>query len=311
MLDRPLKRPEDAHEFLINVVGRNPNDADLMELAIKISRNEIVNVEHQRDNTLESTDFRVAEFRSAEDRKKLRIKIIDELFEEKRPDKDSEICIGNGGSLPQTELRCERSAFIVLGPPASGKSRIACELADQQGAIILDPDHAKQKMPEFYNGLQATVVHEESSGLIFGGAHQISPEIKPLFERALDEAANIVIPKVGHHIKSIVELSDLLKKAHYDVHLVLVSLDRQKAVQRALLRFLETGRYVPLAYIFDTIGNEPQLNYYRLRTQSKYRRKWKSHAAFSTNVPPESEPELLCESKNWPGISFARELSCR
>lgn len=77
----------------------------------------------------------------------LRRRIIEELY-------------GNGAE------KKERKAFIVIGLPASGKSSAVAEpLAQKYGALIIDSDEAKERLPEFTDGLLADAVHEESSDI--------------------------------------------------------------------------------------------------------------------------------------------------
>ena len=71
--------------------------------------------------------------------------------------------------LPNTALKKDKQAFYVIGLPASGKSEVAGLLSDNYGAIILDSDYAKRKFPEYQAECGATIVHEESSMVVFGG----------------------------------------------------------------------------------------------------------------------------------------------
>lgn len=302
MIRRPLDRYELAEEFLVNVLQKL-NCAETTSLAITITHQEIVNREQLRENTLVSPRNRVRTYASNDAREILRTRIIEELFTLRRPDRDSDITLGNGGSLPKTgDLSCARQAFLLLGPPASGKSRIANALAEQHRALILDSDHAKQKLPEYHAGQGAALVHEESDAIIFG--HRTT-DVKPLIAKAIGVGANIILPKVGANKTKLVALARELRKHRYQVSLVLVSIGRELATSRCLDRFENSGRYVPLTYVFDEIANEPQLSYYRLRTQKKFRKLWRYHAAYSTDAIASGQPpELLCKSKEWPDIDF-------
>ena len=75
----------------------------------------------------------------------LRYDIIEELY-------------GNGAQQK------DRKAFLVMGLPASGKSSAVAEsVAKENGALIIDSDLVKEKLPEFSGGLLASAVHNESS----------------------------------------------------------------------------------------------------------------------------------------------------
>jgi hypothetical protein len=84
------------------------------------------------------------------------------------PDSDDHIKLGKGGAVPQNLMR-SKDACVLIGLPASGKSTIARRFATEYGAIILDSDFAKRKLPEFPNyPWGASIVHEESAKIIFG-----------------------------------------------------------------------------------------------------------------------------------------------
>lgn len=305
---RPLDTQQLAKQFLINVCQRK-DDKSTADLARKISRLEIVNKQQLEDNTLVSTKYCDEKYSKSSDRNSLRETVVEELATKERLRSDDGIELGQGGALPRTPTKFLREAFIILGPPASGKSKIANYLADFQGAIMLDPDFAKRKLPEYDGGKGAACIHEESSGLIFGKKFLEGSPVVSLFERLIptdmnDSGPNLVIPKVGSDQKKIQTFMELLWKKGYKTHLCLVSLDRQKAVGRALWRFELTNRYVPLSHIFDEVGNQPQLTYYRLCRDFPHKKKWISHAAYSTDVLPDEPPKPICASKHWPGISF-------
>lgn len=213
-----------------------------------------------------------------------------------RLDDDDNTCLGLGGSLPKSQICNEKKAIIVIGLPASGKSTIANEIADQYGAIILDSDFAKRKIPEFSgNPAGASLVHEESDFLVFGAnLENIPSDFKCLFEECIRSDMNIVIPKIGHNEHKINKLSNALIKLNYEVHLVCVSLDRKLATQRAINRFLKSDRYVPLSLIFDGYGNDCILTFYRLKDQIGIKDvAIKTFGKLSTNVPINHKPIIL------------------
>lgn len=197
----------------------------------------------------------------------LRREIIKELSEFKRLKNDDEVCLGKGGACPISGTKYEKKAVIVTGLPASGKSGIASSLADDLGAVILDSDFAKRKIPEFKNGPgSASLVHAESDMLVFGSNNSNVPnEFKPLFQLAIEEYMNLVIPKIGHNLNAVNKLGEVLTTFGYETHLICVNLNRRKATIRAINRFMESGRYVPLGLIFDGYANDPLNTYFLLK----------------------------------------------
>lgn len=245
-------------------------------------------------DTLSSVDNRFPKYSSDESRERLREKIFTDLITMVRLDNDDDISMGKGGLLPKTPLLSEKKAFVVIGLPASGKSGVASVLSDKFGAMILDPDYAKRKIPEFKCEFGATLVHEESSLIIFGT--QNSKEQNVLLY-AVKNGYNIVIPKIGSDSEKIQEFADYLHEIGYTVHLVLVRLDRAKAVSRACKRFLDTGRYVPLSLVFDVYGNNPTITYYDLK---RMRRNFKSFTMISSDVGVKESKIILDISKKSP-----------
>lgn len=238
--------------------------------------------------TLTHRDNRDFEYRDDNKRNKLRARIVKELFENKCLLNDDDIKLGKGGAAPLTNTQYDKTAFYIIGPPASGKSGIARKIADEFGCYILDSDFAKRKLPEFSNQIgAASLVHDESDSLIF---------LKNgLMDNCIDKGANIVIPKIGHNINSIETFCIGLKNVGYTIYLISVDLDRQKATQRAYHRFITTKRYVPLSLIFDGYGNQPTLNYFKLKQKNS--NLFDGFGQISTDIPW-GEPVKVFESLN-------------
>lgn len=249
--------------------------------------------DYPRYPTLTHQDNRDFQYRDECARKHLRNQVVNELFSFKRMDNDDDITLGNGGAAPLSAIRCERTSVYIIGPPAAGKSKIATKIADYLGCYILDSDFAKRKLPEYSNQIgAASLVHEESNVLVFGE--------HGLMDLCLEKGANLVIPKIGHDISTILQFGRGLKNAGYKVFLVSVDLDRQKATKRAYSRFVETKRYVPLSLIFDGYSNEPTLNYFRLKQKSL--NLFEGYCQISTDVSM-GQPFELIETINMDFLS--------
>lgn len=261
----------------------------------RMAINRIANAErnirgYDENQTLMVRDYRDFEYRDDTRRSSLRQKIINELFILTRLSDDEKITLGKGGAKPVTGTQCESTAYFIIGLPASGKSSIAEKVADNCGCYILDSDYAKRKLPEYSNQIGgATLVHTESNHIIFGD--------HGLMDRCLQSKANLVIPKIGHNIDSVINFANGFKNAGYKVYLISVDLDRKKATQRAYKRFTSTNRYVPLSLIFDGYGNDPTLNYFRIKQNNKYRSIFDGYCQLSTDVP-EGKPIKLLETIN-------------
>lgn len=266
---RTLHDQDQVEHFLKNVL-----DLDYSQLGNDIAYR-IIQGEHgvarfnANSQTIDDTRFRDREYKEDSKRWHLRKQIIEELMTLSRPDNDDDICLGHGGALPQNEIRKDCQAYILIGLPASGKSSVAAFISKQNGAIILDSDFAKRKLPEFSKYTWgATAVHEESNQIINGFTNNPN-EVLSVYELATQLKYNLVVPKIGQNINSIINICRRLKGAGYTVHLTLVSLFRKEATIRALHRFNDTGRYVPLGLIFDGYSNDPCLSYYILRNQEQ------------------------------------------
>ncbi|MGN8831191.1 MuF-C-terminal domain-containing protein [Selenomonas montiformis] len=191
----------------------------------------------------------------------LRRRIIEELY-------------GNGAE------KKEHKAFIVIGLPSSGKSSAVAEpLAKKYGALLIDSDEAKERLPEFTDGLLADAVHEESS--------DIADRVRT---NAIGNGDNIVLPLVGKTESKLRNLVSLLKNNGYKVNLHYVDLPVDKAVERGKTRFAETGRNVPLAYI-RSVGLKPKHNFDKLKIAKEV----DSYGEWSNDVDRGQRPRLLEE----------------
>jgi Zeta toxin len=245
------------------------------------------------EQTLTSTHYRERKYKSEDSRWTLRKQIINQLLSLTRQENDDTINFNIGGAMPPKGIQKGRKAFVVIGLPASGKSSISNIIADTYGAIILDPDYAKRKIPEYYMyACGATLVHDESSAILFG--FNDNPNLVSVYEHALLEGYNMVIPKVGNNPDSIKDLAIVLEKAGYETHLILISLKREDATKRAIKRLHDSKRYIPLGLIFDAYGNNPILSYYLLRT--KFPNLFKSLGAISTFTMPSLCIDFLNDS---------------
>ncbi len=193
------------------------------------------------------------------ERQRLRDSIVDDVY-------------GTGAA------KRERLAYLVLGPPASGKSKLFAEpLAVQHGALLVDADVVKERLPEYGHGRFAPAVHQESS--------DIADEVAL---RAAIAGDNLVLPLVGKNPSRIAEITRSLRNLEYDIHVVLNGLPAEIAAQRAVSRFEQTQRFVDPEYVLG-IGNKPAETYARLKAEGLV----DSYAHYSNDVPQGSPPLLI------------------
>ncbi len=174
-------------------------------------------------------------------------------------------------------VRTDRTAAIVIGPPAAGKSFIAERLTAQRFAALVDPDEAKKVLPEYQGGIGANAVHEESSFLM---AEQL--------QRHIEAGENIVIPKVGGGVAKIRRLIGNLQEQGYTVDLVNMAVDPQEAYRRMLMRFVNTGRIINPEYV-ASVADKPSKTYISLRDE----RVANGYANIDNNGPRDPGPRVL------------------
>ncbi|WP_415720306.1 zeta toxin family protein [Photobacterium ganghwense] len=224
------------------------------------------------EKVAENYDFH-SWYESDKARHSMRAQIARELSTQEIPHNDDEIRMGLGGCKPRVEALTERQAIILLGLPASGKSSVAQKMSDKAGAYIIDSDFAKRKFPEiaFPNGAGWT--HEESNKVVF------KEEGGPL-AACLGYGYNMIIPKIGADASSILELKEELEDCHYKVSLGLVWLDPKKALKRAICRYQESKRYIPLA-VLEGYEDKPLKVFETLISEYE----WESYVHLSSDVP--------------------------
>ncbi|WP_102050164.1 zeta toxin family protein [Pygmaiobacter massiliensis] len=281
-ISRLLRTEIEIEHFVDNVLQIVPT-TEKRDAIRKICSQENNVLAYGSHSTLRDDSHRDFEYRDSKRRETLRETILTELKDLPRLSDDDSIKLGIGGAKPPAGMRAERKAFYIIGPPASGKSKVSNILADRMGAYILDSDFAKRKLPEYTKEGGASLVHEESDEIVFSGENN-------LMSWCVSQSVNLVIPKIGHTINSINDICTGLSEKGYEVYLIAIDLDRQKATRRAYQRFIDSNRYVPLAIIFDQYSNEPLINYFRIKSGPKT--VFSGFARISTDVPIGSPFEL-------------------
>lgn len=148
-------------------------------------------------------------------------------------------------------VKKEKTAIIVLGQIASGKSSFCKSFVGTNEAFVVDVDFIKQGFgamrglqDDFDNGKGTDQVHEEASMLA-----------KKVIALASDEGYNLVLPKTGIEFSSIKKIVDGLKSKGYYIGLCYIDLPIEKCVERNFYRFVDEiamgkpSRLVPFSTI--------------------------------------------------------------
>lgn len=186
--------------------------------------------------------------------------------------KDSE-----GREMFNGEVAKNKEAFIVIGRPAGGKSRVfANPLSREHKARIMDSDMVKGWLPEFDEGFGAGRVHEESSMIM-----------ERALDKAVDRGENIVIPKIGG--SSVLKMAKDLKDKGYKVNLYYNEISEESSITRAASRFAEEGRYLDPSYL-GSIGNKAHDTFTQYANDKNYfdYAEWKNN-----DVLYGKEPKLI------------------
>ena len=155
--------------------------------------------------------------------------------------------------LSPVPVKHDRQVVIVLGPPAAGKPTIANEVARARRATILDSDEIRKSLPVYDGGRGAHSVHEESSGL----ANSVPQTL-------IDRGTNLILPKVGDDVATIVNAVTPFRKPGCQVEIVNMAVDRAIARRRMFARIVATGRLILPAYT-DHVGSKPTATYRALK----------------------------------------------
>lgn len=190
---------------------------------------------------------------------------------------------GNGA------LKKEKHIDIVIGGPGTRKtSMVALPLVEKYGAILIDDDIQKRKMPEFNNGIGAHAVHRETSELI----------TTRIMDKATEAGDNIVFTQLGRNRQALEEIIDYLSGIGYsvDIHLAVLPLD--KAIKGVVDRFLSGDQgFLDPAYV-EKVSLTPEENYGIV----KLRKGVNSYEKLSTDVENGGRPVVL-EGSGVRGIS--------
>ena len=278
---------------LQDVINRLANDED-------VSVDEIYNLPQIRKVSKEVAEREETYAINTPERNALRQDIVSKLSNKGSYSGVDE----NGKEVYNGNVKQERRADIVIGLSAAGKSSVLVNpLSERYSSRIIDSDMAKEELPEFDNGLGANAVHRESQVII-----------SDVLGQATQNGDNIVWAIVGgNDAQSLISKIEDLKSFGYSVHLHLNELSNNKALGRALNRFLETGRYIP-PEVIKAYGDTPTQNFNTIiNTEGLV----DGYTHYSNDVARGEKPKLIEASENdrefderlFRGKSVSQEMS--
>lgn len=162
----------------------------------------------------------------------------------------------NGNAQYNGPVKQERRMDIVIGLPGSGKSSVYSEgLSAEHQARISDVDDIRPDIPE-YDGTNSWLVHKEAKRIA-----------ETALAEMMERGDNIVLSILGDNAEKLRDrIQDYTDNRGYEVYLHLNELPNEKAVARAVYRYLTDGRWVNLKMIHD-FGDKPTQAYLELTGQ--------------------------------------------
>jgi len=233
--------------------------------------------------------FRTHGYSEGFQRLRLHADIIERLLTKVRPANDDAITFETGGACPDGGVKRGLMAYLLTGPPASGKSTLARRIFSREGALLVDPDDAKRMLPEYEGGRNAHSLHEESSRITKGQ--------DGLLTCAILRRYNFVLPMTGADGRALLATADSLSRYGYKTVLVAVDCPAEVAAYRSLKRTKSEGRYVPLSFILSKVGARPKQAFEAVRRSPQ----WSGYAMCDT-WSNDREATITVRSGNVPNL---------
>lgn len=149
-------------------------------------------------------------------------------------------------------LESERSAIVMMGGSASGKSTIVDEVLSNN-VVHIDADAVKAMLPEYQTGLAAKA--RDTANSVHNESKVISHEI---LERAFAGNYNVIVDATGANADKYSVLFQRLKSEGYTTRLFAINIDVEEAIARNAARAEKTWRFVPENVLRDIYKKIPQ-----------------------------------------------------
>lgn len=184
----------------------------------------------------------------------------------------------------QTNIKRTKDFYFLMGLYGSGKSTLSKVIAEKHQAFHIDADVIKFEIPELKNNPKfAYVVRSEGESIR-----------DSVLDSAKEKGYSIIYEEFGIYEKEVLQILERMKASGYKIHLIMVDLPADKAAQRAISRYKETGKFSdPLLHRF--FGKRPLKTYERLiESHPEY---FSSYALYSSDVP-KGEPFKFISGTN-------------
>jgi len=158
------------------------------------------------------------------------------------------------------------AAMWLIGPSACGKSTLAPQAAkwvgmDTDGYVTVDGEAFR----DAHSGYKKAIQKGRQNGCVWWGAYlgireNINEEKQMLLESGMQERKNLLIPSTCLRRSQCVDVTETLKKAGYDIHIIGVFGDKDTIVERGRKRAKFQGkRYDPREFELALMMFAPML----------------------------------------------------
>jgi predicted ABC-type ATPase len=166
---------------------------------------------------------------------------------------------------------------FAAGLPGAGKSWTLNYMGEQyKNYITINADDIKERLPE-YNGLNAAIVHDESS--------DVAAE---LLQIALSNKFNIILDGTMKSYDKALRKVQNSKAKGYSTFLLGIELPTHKSIERADSRFKSKGRFVP----YDLIKNNANKIY---QSMDMLKTAVDNYKIYNTDNDKEGDPPIRVE----------------